>query len=170
MQALAGPGLKGLVNIGSSCYMNSVLQCFYAIPEIQKLYCTSTWAQAQVKMCASPDPPPLNLSVQLVKLGNALLTDRYTAPVDTDDSEEFSLLKFKVAPRMLKFIVGQGDDSSFCSLCSLCSMLFHISCMPRSITLVLIVLSCVDTNRAPRVFFVPSARLQRIFPTSFASN
>jgi ubiquitin carboxyl-terminal hydrolase 5/13 len=31
---LSGPGFVGLRNIGSSCYLNSVMQCFFAIPEV----------------------------------------------------------------------------------------------------------------------------------------
>jgi ubiquitin carboxyl-terminal hydrolase 5/13 len=38
MKPLYGPGLTGLINIGNSCYMASVLQCLSSIPEFQQRY------------------------------------------------------------------------------------------------------------------------------------
>jgi ubiquitin carboxyl-terminal hydrolase 5/13 len=35
-----GPGLTGLENIGNSCYLNSIMQSLFAIPEFQKRYFT----------------------------------------------------------------------------------------------------------------------------------
>lgn len=34
LEVLFGPGLVGLQNVGSSCYLNSVMQCILAVPEV----------------------------------------------------------------------------------------------------------------------------------------
>lgn len=38
LQVVTGPGLLGLRNIGSSCYLNSVMQSFLSIPEVRSIY------------------------------------------------------------------------------------------------------------------------------------
>jgi len=35
---LYGPGCTGLENLGNSCYMNSVLQVLFSLPEFQNRY------------------------------------------------------------------------------------------------------------------------------------
>jgi len=34
-----GPGLTGMENLGNSCYMNSVVQCIFNLPEFRDYYC-----------------------------------------------------------------------------------------------------------------------------------
>ena len=35
-----GPGLTGLENLGNSCYMNSILQVFFSLPEFKAHFYT----------------------------------------------------------------------------------------------------------------------------------
>lgn len=96
--------------------MNSVLQAFFSVPEVQDRYFHSQWAQNLIGHYSQSAPPSADLSVQLAKLGTALLSDRYTEPVRTGDDGEESVvvdgdiprLDLRVAPRMLKHIVGKG--------------------------------------------------------------
>lgn len=36
-----GPGLTGMENLGNSCYMNSVVQCLFNLPEFREYYCSA---------------------------------------------------------------------------------------------------------------------------------
>lgn len=104
---LSGAGLKGLVNIGSSCYMSSVFQTFFSIPEVQEKYFSSEWAKSLADNYSSASSPAFDLSVQLVKLGSALLSDRYVDPA-ANEHEDMTLLGYQVAPRMIKYLIGKG--------------------------------------------------------------
>jgi ubiquitin carboxyl-terminal hydrolase 5/13 len=41
LEIVSGPGLIGLRNIGSSCYLNSWMQCFLSIPEVSCIFSIS---------------------------------------------------------------------------------------------------------------------------------
>ena len=36
LQPIHGPGYTGMINLGNSCYMNSVMQTLYMIPDFVK--------------------------------------------------------------------------------------------------------------------------------------
>jgi ubiquitin carboxyl-terminal hydrolase 5/13 len=91
----SGPGLIGLKNMGASCYLASIMQVLFAIPEFVQRYGPSAAATA----FALPDPAR-NLTAQLVKLGCALLTDRYVGEARCD----------RVCPRSFKAVVGKRWD------------------------------------------------------------
>jgi ubiquitin carboxyl-terminal hydrolase 5/13 len=88
----SGPGLIGLKNMGATCYLASIMQVLFAIPEFAQRYGPSAAATA----FTLPDPA-VNLTAQLVKLGCALLTDRYAGQSRCD----------RVCPRSFKAVVGK---------------------------------------------------------------
>ena len=107
MRPLFGEGFTGLKNLGNSCYLASVLQCLFSMPDFQHRY------------YHPKDPPPEtqapaeDLETQLRKLADGLLSGRYSHPdtevVATEDSAEIPSQK-GLAPAMLKHLVGRGHE------------------------------------------------------------
>lgn len=102
-----GPGFTGLANLGNSCYLSSVLQCIFSLPEFHQRY------------YHPDDQPPLSqspaqdLETQMRKLADGLLSGRYSHP-DADatappDSSEIPHQK-GLSPSMFKHLVGYGHE------------------------------------------------------------
>lgn len=102
-----GPGFTGLANLGNSCYLSSVLQCIFSLPEFHQRY------------YHPDDPPPLNqapaqdLETQMRKLADGLLSGRYSHPdvevIASPDSTEVPHQK-GLSPSMFKHLVGYGHE------------------------------------------------------------
>ncbi|EKD16603.1 uncharacterized protein L3040_001346 [Drepanopeziza brunnea f. sp. 'multigermtubi'] len=103
LQKLFGEGLTGLKNLGNSCYLASSLQCLFSLPQFQERYYLSGNDLPIV------DDPAQDLETQLRKLGDGLLSGRYSRPdpdVRTDDSKLAD--QRGLAPAMLKVLIGKG--------------------------------------------------------------
>lgn len=70
-----GPGLTGLVNLGSSCYINSVMQMLATVPDFVKNY-----ADASRALFQSMDPVrgQEDFNWQLVKLVQGMVSGAYS--------------------------------------------------------------------------------------------
>lgn len=101
---LYGPGYTGMQNMGNSCYLNSVMQVVFRIPDfIHKYYdgCDGIFQQAPIE-------PAEDFNVQMAKLGHGLLSGKYSnppppgSPVDADP--------LGVTPLMFKTLIGRGHS------------------------------------------------------------
>lgn len=99
-----GSGLTGLKNLGNSCYLASVLQVLFSIDAFKQAY-----------FC--PDGVPLNkvlgnwkpykdLETQMFKLGDGLISGRYSVP----DKFTMETIKYQpgIKPSGFKNLIGEG--------------------------------------------------------------
>lgn len=109
LKPLFGPGLTGLKNMGNSCYLASVLQALFAMPEFAKRYYRPEDIMSTGPMEIAK--PGEDLEVQLRKLADGLLSGRYSRPdADVQQPEHSNEQPHQkgIAPSMLKQIVGKG--------------------------------------------------------------
>uniref|UniRef100_A0A4W5JZX5 Ubiquitin carboxyl-terminal hydrolase n=1 Tax=Hucho hucho TaxID=62062 RepID=A0A4W5JZX5_9TELE len=95
LQPLSGPGLTGMKNLGNSCYLNSVMQVLFTVPDFQSKSVT------------------VYHFYLLAKLGYGLLSGEYSKPAPdpgegSEPSSEPRGDQVGIAARMFKALVGRG--------------------------------------------------------------
>jgi ubiquitin carboxyl-terminal hydrolase 5/13 len=96
---LFGPGFTGLTNLGNSCYLNSVMQVMFSIPDFQQRYYPPNNIFE-----SSPSDPPSDFTTQMAKLGYGLLSGKYSEMPQNDETKEQKGIK----PTMFKNLIGKG--------------------------------------------------------------
>ena len=107
MKPLFGAGFTGLKNLGNSCYLASILQCLFSMPEFENRYYHPKDALPFTQT------PAEDLETQLRKLADGLISGRYSKPdndiIASDKSPEIPHQK-GLAPNMLKHLIGRGHE------------------------------------------------------------
>ncbi|XP_022700553.1 ubiquitin carboxyl-terminal hydrolase 5-like isoform X2 [Varroa jacobsoni] len=98
LEPLYGPGYTGLINLGNSCYMNSIVQMLFTIPSFVKRY----YNEYKTIIANCPDDPNTDLRVQMAKLSHGILSGAYSSkPASEIDTSA-------IKPQSFKNVVGKN--------------------------------------------------------------
>ncbi|XP_061097803.1 ubiquitin carboxyl-terminal hydrolase 13-like isoform X1 [Conger conger] len=121
LKPVYGSGYTGIKNLGNSCYLGTIMQVLFSIPEFQRTYV----GNLQRIFDYSPLDPTLDFSTQMGKVGHALLSGQYSKPpvkseiIEQVMKEERKVLDWQqqrgVSPRMLKALISK-DHPEFSSI------------------------------------------------------
>ncbi|KAL4937151.1 hypothetical protein BDV06DRAFT_203477 [Aspergillus oleicola] len=104
LKPVFGAGLTGLSNLGNSCYLSSVVQCLFDLPEFQNRY----YHPGHVPPLT--ENPAADFETQLRKLADGTLSGRYSRPDEkTVVSPEPQAVSHQkgLQPSMFKHLVGR---------------------------------------------------------------
>uniref|UniRef100_A0A672HH85 Ubiquitin carboxyl-terminal hydrolase n=1 Tax=Salarias fasciatus TaxID=181472 RepID=A0A672HH85_SALFA len=108
LRPLFGPGLTGMKNLGNSCYLNSVMQVLFTVPDFESKYVSNI----DKIIDEAPSDPTQDFKTQVAKLGHGLLSGEYSKPTpepgDENGTPEPRGDQIGIAPRMFKALVGRG--------------------------------------------------------------
>ena len=105
LQPLFGPEFTGLKNLGNSCYLNSILQALFSMPEFKERYYLPDQGPPDAAL------PAEDLETQLRKIADGMISGRYSKPEsDVITSEHSPEVPHQrgLAPAMLKHLIGRG--------------------------------------------------------------
>ncbi|EWC46476.1 hypothetical protein DRE_04199 [Drechslerella stenobrocha 248] len=107
LKPLFGPGLTGLKNLGNSCYLASILQCLFSLDGFRSRY-------GNIEDVPMANRPAEDLDTQLKKVGDGLLSGRYSKPDEpkklNEDDNAYVQYQRGITPAMLKALVGKGHE------------------------------------------------------------
>lgn len=96
-QPVFGSGLTGMTNLGNSCYLNSVIQSLYDLPQYQKYF-------ENEKFPTDVNNPAKDLFTQLIKLYDGLWSGRYSKLGSTKGAD----YQIGIKPVAFKTLVGEN--------------------------------------------------------------
>jgi len=99
-----GKGCLGLLNLGNSCYVNSVLQVLLSLPEFRNRFCFDSTTQRSEAYLHSPPEPQTDLNIQFIKLA-AAIANPAQSHVTEDEDEVLS-----VSPNRIRDVLGKGHS------------------------------------------------------------
>ncbi|KAG4066703.1 hypothetical protein HA402_007339 [Bradysia odoriphaga] len=100
LEPISGPGFTGMQNLGNTCYMNSVMQVVFTIPDFVHRFAE----RAPEIFAAYPADPANDFNVQAAKLAVGLLSGKYSSVAENSlDTESTG-----ISPAMFKNLIGKN--------------------------------------------------------------
>ncbi|XP_032667917.1 ubiquitin carboxyl-terminal hydrolase 5 [Odontomachus brunneus] len=99
-----GPGYTGLANLGNSCYLNSVIQMLFIIPDFIKRFVNGAPRIYE----RNYNDPANDFNIQMAKLGTGLLSGKYSEEPTKSGGAENDESRQGIPPRMFKVLAGRG--------------------------------------------------------------
>eukprot|EP00112_Aurelia_sp_Birch-Aquarium-sp1_P012383 Seg2604.5 transcript_id=Seg2604.5/GoldUCD/mRNA.D3Y31 product="Ubiquitin carboxyl-terminal hydrolase 5" protein_id=Seg2604.5/GoldUCD/D3Y31 len=103
LKPLNGPGYTGMINLGNSCYMNSVMQVLFSTDEFKARYSSST---EEIYGPCNGNPAE-DFEIQISKLAHGLLSGKYS-PLINEENPDAEEPGRGIRPLMFKSLVGKG--------------------------------------------------------------
>lgn len=101
LEPLFGSGLTGFQNLGNSCYLNSCIQALFSFPEYRSFFEGRAFDK-------SVTDPATDLTSQMIKIYDGLLSGRYSKPSELKGDE----YQLGIKPSTFKALVGK-DHAEF---------------------------------------------------------
>ncbi|XP_022900127.2 ubiquitin carboxyl-terminal hydrolase 5 [Onthophagus taurus] len=98
LRPVFGSGYTGMINLGNSCYLNSVMQMLFTIPDFIQRFVNN----API-IFENSDDPPNDFNVQMAKLGLGLHSGKYSQ--ENSDGKQLG-----ISPLMFKTLIGKGHS------------------------------------------------------------
>lgn len=110
LKAVYGSGYTGIKNLGNSCYLGTVMQVLFSIPEFQRMYV----GNLQRIYDYSPLDPTQDFATQMAKLGHGLISGQYSKPpmkselIEQVMKEDYKHQQKGISPKMFKAMASKG--------------------------------------------------------------
>lgn len=98
LEPISGPGYTGMKNLGNSCYLNSVMQVMFIIPDFVKRFVD----KSNEVFSSYPADPANDFNIQMSKLGYGLLSGKYSQVAENSFDEG------GIPPTMFKNLIGKN--------------------------------------------------------------
>ena len=95
-----GPGRTGIINLGNTCYISSILQALFALDEFKQVFGNKNEFEPE---------PVNNIKTQISRIGSGLIGGEYAKPISTPDGKKLNDEQMGISPGLFKSVVAQGN-------------------------------------------------------------